>query len=73
MDLSLMSCDNIVQGVVIVFFYNMFDSVLMLGICDKIVFGFLMGVLMFGYLFMVFVLVGLMLLGFLNKEKVCVC
>lgn len=73
MDLSLMSCDNIVQGVVIVFFYNMFDSVLMLGICDKIVFGLLMGVLMFGYLLIVFVLVGLMLLGFLNKEKVCVC
>lgn len=50
----------------------MFDFVLMLGICDKIVLGLFMGVLSFGYLFMVFVLVGFMFFGLLNKEKVCV-
>lgn len=73
MELLLVSCDVIVMFIVIVLFYNMFDVVLCLGVCDKIVLGLLIGLLCFGYLFIVFVLVGLMLIGIFNKEKVVVC
>lgn len=52
---------------VIGFSYDMFDIIVYFGVCDKIVLGLLIGVLVFGYLLVVFVLVGLMILGILNK------
>ncbi len=70
MDLSLMSRDNIAQGAAIALSHNMFDSALMLGICDKIVPGLLMGALTFGHLPTVFVPAGPMPSGLPNKEKV---
>ena len=48
----------------------MFDAVLMLGICDKIVPGLLMGALQFGHLPTLFVPAGPMTSGLSNKEKV---
>ena len=47
----------------------MFDGVLALGICDKIVPGLIMGVLSFGYLPALFVPAGPMESGLPNKEK----
>ncbi|BCO19544.1 phosphogluconate dehydratase [Tenacibaculum sp. KUL152] len=69
MDLSLMSRDNIAQGAAIALSHNMFDSALMLGICDKIVPGLLIGSLTFGHLPTVFVPAGPMPSGLPNKEK----
>jgi phosphogluconate dehydratase len=48
---------------------NMVDGALMLGICDKIVPGLLLGVLSFGHLPTVFVPAGPMPSGLPNKEK----
>ena len=47
----------------------MFDGVLALGICDKIVPGLLIGVLSFGYLPAIFIPAGPMESGLKNKEK----
>ena len=49
--------------------HNMFDGALLLGICDKIVPGLLIGGLSFGHLPMVFVPAGPMKSGIPNKEK----
>ena len=49
--------------------HNMFDGALMLGICDKIVPGLLMGSLAFGHLPTVFIPAGPMPSGLPNKEK----
>jgi len=73
MEFSFFSCDVIVMVMVIVLLYDVFDVVLMLGVCDKIVLGMVEGALVFGYLFMVFVSAGLMVSGLLNVEKVVVC
>ena len=43
MDLSLMSRDVIAQGTAVALSHNMFDAAVMLGICDKIVPGLLLG------------------------------
>lgn len=69
MDLSLMSRDIIAQSAAIALSHNMFDGSLMLGICDKIVPGLLMGALSFGHLPTVFVPAGPMPSGIPNKEK----
>lgn len=69
MELSLMSRDNIAMGAAIALSHNMFDSALMLGICDKIVPGLLLGGLSFGHLPTVFVPAGPMPSGLPNKEK----
>ncbi len=69
MELSLMSRDNIAMGAAIGLSHNMFDGALMLGICDKIVPGLLLGGLSFGHLPMVFVPAGPMPSGLPNKEK----
>ena len=50
MDLSLFSRDVIAMGTAIALSHGMFDAVAMLGICDKIVPGLLMGALRFGHL-----------------------
>ncbi len=69
MELSLMSRDNIAMGAAIALSHNMFDGALMLGICDKIVPGLLLGSLSFGHLPTVFVPAGPMPSGLPNKEK----
>ncbi|WP_137166807.1 phosphogluconate dehydratase [Salinimonas lutimaris] len=69
MDLSLMSRDVIAQSAAVALSHNMFDGALMLGICDKIVPGLLMGALSFGHLPTVFVPAGPMPSGLPNKEK----
>lgn len=69
MDLSLMSRDIIAMATAVGLSHNMFDGTLMLGICDKIVPGLLMGALSFGHLPTVFVPAGPMPSGIPNKEK----
>ncbi|AYA64218.1 phosphogluconate dehydratase [Alteromonas sp. RKMC-009] len=69
MDLSLMSRDIIAQATAVGLSHNMFDGALMLGICDKIVPGLLMGSLAFGHLPTVFIPAGPMPSGLPNKEK----
>jgi phosphogluconate dehydratase len=69
MELSLLSRDIIAQCTAISLSHQMFDGVLALGICDKIVPGLLIGVLSFGYLPAIFVPAGPMESGLPNKEK----
>lgn len=69
MDLSLLSRDVIALATAIGLSHNMFDGTLMLGICDKIVPGLLLGALSFGHLPTVFVPAGPMPSGLPNKEK----
>ena len=70
MELSLLSRDLIAQCTAMSLSHQMFDGVLALGICDKIVPGLLMGVLSFGYLPAMFIPAGPMETGLPNKEKV---
>ncbi len=69
MELSLFSRDNIAQGTAIALSHDVFDGALMLGVCDKIVPGLLIGALHFGHLPMVFVPAGPMTSGISNSEK----
>lgn len=69
MDLSLMSRDVIAMATAVALSHNMFDGALMLGICDKIVPGLLIGSFAFGHLPTVFVPAGPMPSGIPNKEK----
>lgn len=69
MELSLFSRDHIAQSTVIALSHQMFDGVLCLGICDKIVPGLLMGALRFGHMPMMFVPAGPMQSGITNGEK----
>ena len=70
MDLSLFSRDVIAMGTAIALSHGMFDAMLMLGICDKIVPGLLIGSLRFGHLPAIFVPAGPMPSGLANKEKI---
>lgn len=69
MDLSLFSRDVIAMATIVGLSHNVFDAVLCLGICDKIVPGLLMGSLRFGHLPVVFVPGGPMPTGISNEEK----
>ena len=69
MELSLFSRDHIAQATVIALSHQMFDAVVCLGICDKIVPGMLMGALRFGHLPMLFIPAGPMQSGITNGEK----
>ena len=69
MDLSLISRDVIAMATVIGLSHNVFDGALLLGICDKIMPGLLMGALQFGHLPMILVPGGPMRTGLGNKEK----
>lgn len=69
MELSLMSRDVIALSAAVGLSHNMFDGAMMLGICDKIVPGLLIGSLSFGHLPTVFVPAGPMPSGLPNKEK----
>ncbi|NRA60879.1 MAG: phosphogluconate dehydratase [Psychrobium sp.] len=72
MELSLLSRDVIAMTTAIGLSHNMFDGTLMLGICDKIVPGLLLGALSFGHLPTVFVPAGPMPSGIPNKQKAAV-
>jgi phosphogluconate dehydratase len=69
MELSLFSRDVIAMGTAVALSHDMFDAALMLGVCDKIVPGLLIGALHFGHLPTVFVPAGPMASGLPNKEK----
>jgi phosphogluconate dehydratase len=72
MELSLWSRDTIAQATAVALSHEMFDAALMLGVCDKIVPGMLIGALAFGHLPVVFVPAGPMPSGLPNKEKAAV-
>ncbi|MCW2364132.1 MULTISPECIES: phosphogluconate dehydratase [Sphingobium] len=69
MELSLFSRDTIALATAVALSHAMFEGALMLGICDKIVPGLLMGALRFGHLPTIFVPAGPMPSGLANKEK----
>ncbi len=69
MELSLASREVIALSTAVALSHNMFDAALMLGICDKIVPGLMIGALRFGHLPTVFVPGGPMTSGIPNKEK----
>ncbi|GAA4700519.1 phosphogluconate dehydratase [Nocardioides conyzicola] len=69
MQLSLYSRDVIAMSTAIALSHDMFDGALMLGVCDKITPGLLMGALAFGHLPTVFVPAGPMTSGLPNSEK----
>ena len=69
MELAIASREVIAMSTAIALSHNMFDGALMLGICDKIVPGLMMGALRFGHLPTVFVPGGPMTSGLSNKEK----
>ena len=69
MELSLFSRDAIAMSTAIALSHDVFDCALMLGVCDKIVPGLLIGALHFGHLPVVFVPAGPMTSGLSNKEK----
>ena len=70
MDLSLFSRDLIAQATAIGLSHNTFDATLLLGVCDKIAPGQLMGALAFGHLPTAFVPSGPMPTGISNDHKV---
>ena len=70
MELSLFSRDVIAQGTAIALSHQMFDGALLLGICDKIVPGLLIGALQFGHIPVMLIPAGPMPSGLPNKEKV---
>ena len=72
MELSLFSRDVIAMATAVALSHDMFNGALMLGVCDKIVPGLLIGALHFGHLPMVFVPAGPMPSGLSNKEKASV-
>jgi phosphogluconate dehydratase len=69
MELSLFSRDVIALATAVSLSHNTFDAALMLGVCDKIVPGLLIGALQFGHLPIVFVPAGPMASGLSNDEK----
>ena len=69
MELSLFSRDVIAMATAVSLSHDMFDAALMLGVCDKIVPGLLIGALHFGHLPTVFVPAGPMTSGLSNNAK----
>jgi len=69
MELSLFSRDVIAMATAVSLSHDVFDAALMLGVCDKIVPGLLIGALQFGHLPIVFVPAGPMGSGLSNSEK----
>jgi phosphogluconate dehydratase len=69
MELSLFSRDAIALATAVALTHGMFEAALLLGICDKIVPGLLIGALRFGHLPTVMVPAGPMPSGLANREK----
>ena len=69
MELSLFSRDVIAMATAVALSHDVFDGALLLGVCDKIVPGLLIGALHYGHLPCVFVPAGPMGTGLGNKDK----
>ncbi|ODP36338.1 phosphogluconate dehydratase [Sphingomonas turrisvirgatae] len=69
MELSLFSRDTIALSTAVALSHNVFEGAALLGICDKIVPGLLMGALRFGHLPMVMIPGGPMRTGIANSDK----
>ena len=69
MELSLFSRDAIAMSTAIALSHDVFDAAIMLGVCDKIVPGLLIGALQFGHLPTIFVPAGPMTSGLSNSDK----
>jgi phosphogluconate dehydratase len=69
MEMSLFSRDVIAMSTAIGLSHNVYDAALMLGICDKIVPGLVIGALQFGHLPTIFVPAGPMTSGISNADK----
>ncbi len=69
MELSLFSRDTIALSTAVALSHAMFDGMALLGICDKIVPGLVIGALRFGFLPAIFIPSGPMPTGIGNKEK----
>ncbi len=69
MELSLFSRDTIARSTAIALSHDCFDSVIHLGVCDKIVPGLMIAALRYGYLPHIFAPAGPMPSGLTNPEK----
>src|SRR5882724_10795318 len=69
MELSLLSREVIAMATAIALSHDLHDGALLLGVCDKIVPGLLVGALAFGHLPAILVPAGPMASGLSNKEK----
>ena len=69
MELSLWSRDSIALATAVALSHDMFDAAILLGVCDKIVPGLLIGALSFGHLPVLLVPAGPMPSGLPNREK----
>lgn len=69
MEMSLFSRDVIAMSTAIALSHDVFDAAMLLGVCDKIVPGLLIGALKFGHLPCIFVPAGPMSTGLDNTEK----
>lgn len=69
MELSLFSREVIAMSTAVALAHEVFDAALLLGVCDKIVPGLLIGALSFGHLPAILVPAGPMESGLPNKEK----
>ncbi|WDF73034.1 phosphogluconate dehydratase [Novosphingobium sp. KACC 22771] len=69
MELSLFSRDTIALSTAVSLSHAVFDSTALLGICDKIVPGLVIGALRFGHLPSIFIPSGPMPSGIANKDK----
>jgi len=69
MELSLFSRDTIALSTAVALSHQVFDGIMLLGICDKIVPGMLMGALRFGHLPVMFIPAGPMPSGISNADK----
>ena len=69
MELSLFSRDAIAMAASVALSHAMFDGMALLGICDKIVPGLVIGALRFGHLPAIFIPSGPMPSGLANKDK----
>ncbi|SFP39679.1 phosphogluconate dehydratase [Sphingomonas rubra] len=72
MELSLFSRDTIALSTAVALSHGTFEGAALLGICDKIVPGLLMGALRFGHLPMILIPGGPMPTGIANKAKAAV-
>jgi phosphogluconate dehydratase len=69
MELSLYSRDVIAMATAVSLSHEMFDAAVLLGVCDKIVPGLLIGALAFGHLPVILIPAGPMTSGLPNPEK----
>ena len=69
MELSLLSRDTIAMSTAVALSHDMFDAAILLGVCDKIVPGLLIGALRYGHIPSIFAPAGPMPSGISNPEK----